>query len=72
MQQLKTNEDLEVVEVVLDQCNLLDNQNQRKPEVLSTLKPNKSYVYLLNIEPGNLAFLKSYKSETKDIIITFK
>ena len=32
---------------------------------------NKSYVYLLNVEPNNLVFLKTYITEFDDIIITF-
>ena len=39
---------LEVVEMVLVQCNLVDNQYQRKSEVSYTFAPNKSYAYLLN------------------------
>ena len=61
---------LEVVEEVLVQCNLVDNQHQRKPEVLYTFTPNKSYPYLLNIEPSNLLFLKTYNTEFDEIIIT--
>ena len=49
---------LEVVEVVLVQGNLVDNQYQQKSEVLYTFTPNKSFAYLLNIEPSNLVFLK--------------
>ena len=37
---------LEVVEVVLVQCNLVDNQYQQKSEVLYNFIPNKSYAYL--------------------------
>ena len=33
--------------------------------------PNKFYVYLLNVEPNNLVFLKTYKTEFHEIIITF-
>ena len=33
--------------------------------------PNKSYAYLLNIEPSNLVFLESYNTEFDDIIIKF-
>ena len=50
---------LEVVEVVLVQCNLLDNQYQQKSEVLFAFRPNKSYAHLLNVEPSNIVFLKS-------------
>ena len=43
---------LEVFEVVLVQCNLVDNQYQQKSEVLYTFTPNKSYAHLLNVEPS--------------------
>ena len=62
---------LEVVEVVSVQCNLVDNQYQQKSEVLYTFLPNKSYAYLLNFEPSNLVFLKTYNTEIDEIIITF-
>ena len=61
----------EVVEVVLVQCNLADNQYQQKSEVLYTFTPNKSYDYLLNVEPSNLVFLKTYNKEFDETIITF-
>ena len=58
---------LEVVEVVLGQCNLVDNQYQQKPFTRNNDKiyfcdkdpftPNKSYAYLLNVELSNLVFL---------------
>ena len=32
---------------------------------------NKSYGYLLNVEPSNLVFLKTYNTEFHKIIITF-
>ena len=50
---------LRVVEVVLVQCNLVDNQYQLKSEVLHTFMPNNSYAFLLNMEPSNLVFLKT-------------
>ena len=43
---------LEVVQVVLVQCNLIHNQCQQKSEVLYTFTSNKSYAYLLNFEPS--------------------
>ena len=33
--------------------------------------PNKSYAYLLNVEPSSLVFLKTYNMEFDKIIITF-
>ena len=47
---------LEVIEAVLVRCNLVDNQYQAKSEILYTFMPNKSYGYLLNVEPNNLVF----------------
>ena len=37
---------LEVDEVVLVQCNVVDNQYQQKSEVLYTVVPNKCYANL--------------------------
>ena len=62
---------LEVAEVLLVQCNLVDNQCQQKSEILYTFTPNKSYVYLLNVKPSNLVFFKIYNTEFDEIIITF-
>ena len=62
---------LEVVEVVLVKCNLVDNQYQQKSEVLYTFTPNISYAYLLNVEPSNLVFLKTSNTEFDEIIVTF-
>ena len=33
--------------------------------------PNKSYDYLLNVEPSNLEFLKTNNTDFDDIVITF-
>ena len=41
---------LEVVEVVLVQCNLVNNHYQKESKVLYTFTPNKSYVHLLNVK----------------------
>ena len=40
----------------------VDNQYQQKSEVLYTFSPNKFYAYLLNVEPSNSVFLKTYKT----------
>ena len=67
----KPRKSLEVVEVVLVQCNLVDNQYQQKFKVLYTFTLNNSYTYLLKVEPSNLVFLKTYKVEFDKVIITF-
>ena len=61
---------LEVVEVALTQCNLVDYQYQQNL-LLHNFMPKKPYVYLLNVEPSNLMFLKTYNTEYDKIIITF-
>ena len=58
---------LEVVEVVLVQRNLVDN----KSDISYTFTPNKSYAYLLNVEPSNLVFPKTYNAEFNETILTF-
>ena len=62
---------IEVIEVVLVQCNLVDNQYRQKTEVLYTFTHNKSYDYLLNVEQSNLVYLKTYNTELDAIIIKF-
>ena len=62
---------LEVAEVVLVQCNLVDNLYQQKSEVLHNFTPNKFYVYLLNVERSNIVFLKTYNTDFDEIVITF-
>ena len=59
------------MEVVLVQCNLVDNQYQQNLEVLYTFKPNKFYAYLLTVEPSNLVFSETYNTEFNEIIIAF-
>ena len=36
-----------------------------------TFTPNKPCAYLLNVEPSNLVFLKTYSTDFDEIIITF-
>ena len=62
---------LGLVEVVLAQYNLVDSKNQRKCEVLLTFTPNKSYAYLVNVEPNSLVFFKTYNTEFVGITTTF-
>ena len=53
---------------VLGQYNSVDNLYQQKPEVLHTFTPNKSYPYLLNVEPSNLVLVKTYNTEFDEMI----
>ena len=54
---------LEVTEVVLIHCNVVNNNYQHKSRVLYTFVPNKSFGQLLNISPDNFIFLKTFDSE---------
>ena len=62
---------LEVVEVGLVQCNLVDNQYQQKSKILYTLTSSKSYAYLSSVEQSNLVFLKTCNDDFDEIIIIF-
>ena len=39
--------------------------------MLYTFTPNKSYAYLLNVQPSNLVVLKTYFTKFDKFIITF-
>ena len=49
---------LENVEVVLVQCNLVNNSYQQHSRVLFTFVPNKQYGQLISISPHSLVFKK--------------
>ena len=51
---------LEVAELLLFQCNLVDYEYQQKSEVLYTFVPERSYAYLLNVKSSSLVILKTY------------
>ena len=36
---------------------------------MCSFAPNKSYAYLLKVEPSNLVFLRTYETEFDEIII---
>ena len=62
----------QLVELFLVQCNLVDNQYQKKSEVLYNFTPNKSYAYFLNVEASNLLFSwKRMITEFDKVIIIF-
>ena len=49
--------DLEITEVVLIQCNTVNNDYQRNSRVLHTFVSNKSFRQLLDISPKILHFI---------------
>ena len=50
---------LEIVELVLVHCNLVNNDNQQDSRILFTFVQNKTFGSLLEISPTNQVFLKN-------------
>ena len=62
---------LEVVELVLIHCNIVDNGYQQNSRILYTLVPNKPFGSLLEISPPNHIFLKTFNPGFQEIKIWF-
>ena len=62
---------LEITEVVLVHCDIINNDYQQDSRVLYTFVPNKSFGSLLEISPTNHIFLKMLNSEYDEIKVWF-
>ena len=62
---------LEITEVVLVHCNMVNNDYQQHSRVLYTFVSNKSFGSLLDISLSNHIFLKTFNSEYDEIIVWF-
>ena len=62
---------LEITEVVLVHCNIVNNDYQQDSRVLYTFVPNKCFGSLLEISPTNHIFLKAFISEYDEIKVWF-
>ena len=62
---------LEIIEVVLVHCNIVNNDYQQDSRVLYTIVPNKLFGSLLDISPANHIFLKTFNSEYNEIDVWF-
>ena len=62
---------LEITEVVLIHCNVVNNSYQQNSRVLYKFVPNKSFGQLLDISPENFIFLKTFDSEFSYIEVWF-
>ena len=62
---------LEVAEVVLFHCNLVNNDYQQNSRILYTFVLNKGFGSLLEISPPIHVFLKTFNSEFQEIKIWF-
>ena len=62
---------LEITEVVLVHCNIVNNDYQQDSRVLYTFVPNKPFGNLLEITPTNFISLKTFNSEFQTIEVWF-
>ena len=62
---------LEIDELVLVHCNLVNNDYQQDLRILYTFVPNKTFDGLLEFSPANLVFLKTFNSEFSEINVWF-
>ena len=62
---------LEITEVVLVHCNIVNNKYQQDSTVLYTFVSNEPFGSLLEISPTNHIFLKPFNSEYDEIIVWF-
>ena len=60
---------LEVVELVLVDCNLVNNDYQQESRILYTFVPNKTFGSLLEFSPTINVFFKTFNSEFQEIKI---
>ena len=62
---------LQITEVVLIHCNVVNNSYQQNSGVLHTFVPNKSFSRLLDISSENFIFSKTFDSEFSYIEVWF-
>ena len=62
---------LEITEVVLVHCNIVNNSYQFDSRVLYMFIPNQSFGQLLDISPKDFIFLKTFNSEFSYIEVWF-
>ena len=62
---------LEITEVVLVHCDIVNNDYQQDSRVLYMFVPNKSFGTLLEISPTGYIFWKTFNSEYDEIKVWF-
>ena len=62
---------LEILELVLIHCNLVNNNYQQNSRILYIFVPNKPFGSLLEISPPNHIFVKTFNSEFQEIKVWF-
>ena len=62
---------LEITEVALAHCNIVNNDYQQDSKVLNTFVPNKSFGQLLDISSKNFIFLETFDYVKYSSLIKF-
>ena len=62
---------LEITEVVLIRCNIVNNNCQQDSRARYSFVPNKKFGQVLDISPKNVIFLKTFNSEFSYIEVWF-
>ena len=62
---------LEITEVVLVHCDIVNNDYQQDSRVLFTFVPNKQFGNLLEMSATNHKFLKTFNSEYSEFKVRF-
>ena len=62
---------LEITEIVLVHCNIVNKDYEKDSRVLYTFVPNKPFGSLLEISPINHIFSKRFNSEYDEIKLRF-
>ena len=63
--------EMEITEVVLVHCNLVNNDYQHDSRVLYTFVPDKGFGQLLSVSPSEFIWLKTFQSEFSTIEVWF-
>ena len=62
---------LEITEVILVHCNIVNNDYSQDSRILYTFVPNKPLGSLIEISSPNHIFLKTFNSEYQEIKVWF-
>ena len=63
---------LEIAELLLVHCNLVNNDYQQDSRILYKFAPNEPFGSLLQISPANHVFLKTFNSKFQEIKVRCK
>ena len=62
---------LEIVDVILMHCNVVNNSSQQASKILFTFVPDKQFGQLITVAPHSLTMLKTTNTELGSIEVWF-